>query len=129
VTFAGFVPDYSDGVAADLHRLPWALTAIPGATVKLFEARDKCKLETATHTPSMPISHASPSRDRCACRTIVRNWQRWWNCGRREVRTKAPCSTSPLGEADGVAPVLGVRSGSVPESGREVALAEVVAPW
>src|SRR5262245_37591520 len=21
--FAGFVPDYSDGVAADLHRLPW----------------------------------------------------------------------------------------------------------
>src|SRR5258708_37999327 len=25
VAHAGFVPDYSDGVAADSHRLPWAL--------------------------------------------------------------------------------------------------------
>src|SRR5262245_53202292 len=30
VTLAGFVPDYSDGVAAASHRLPWALMGIPG---------------------------------------------------------------------------------------------------
>jgi len=36
VTRAGFVPDYSDGVAAVSHRLPLALLGIPGAfTVKL----------------------------------------------------------------------------------------------
>src|SRR5882724_8959572 len=29
VTLAGFVPDYSDGVAAVSHRLPWALMGIP----------------------------------------------------------------------------------------------------
>src|SRR5215510_5382563 len=44
VTLAGFVPDYSDGVAAVSHRLPWALTGIPGAfTVKLLECRRDCK--------------------------------------------------------------------------------------
>jgi len=30
--FAGFVPDYSDGVAAAFNRLPWALLGIPGAS-------------------------------------------------------------------------------------------------
>src|SRR4029450_12072332 len=41
---AGFVPGYSDGVAAVSHRLPWALVGIPGAfTVKLFECRRDCK--------------------------------------------------------------------------------------
>src|SRR5215470_19173162 len=29
VALAGFVPDYSDGVAADLHRLPWGLLRQP----------------------------------------------------------------------------------------------------
>src|SRR5262244_3818836 len=44
VTLAGFVPDYSDGVAAVSHRLPWALMGIPGAfTVKLCECRRDCK--------------------------------------------------------------------------------------
>jgi hypothetical protein len=31
VARAGFVPDYSDGVVAVSHRLPWALPGIPGA--------------------------------------------------------------------------------------------------
>src|SRR5438094_301933 len=31
VAVAGFVPGYSDGVAADSHRLPWALVGTPGA--------------------------------------------------------------------------------------------------
>src|SRR5262245_43895897 len=31
VTLAGFVPDYSDGVAAASHRLPWALMGAPNA--------------------------------------------------------------------------------------------------
>src|SRR5215475_6801536 len=31
VTLAGFVPDYSDGVAAASHRLPWALMGTPDA--------------------------------------------------------------------------------------------------
>src|SRR5262247_14173 len=31
VTLAGFVPDYSDGVAAASHRLPWALVGTPSA--------------------------------------------------------------------------------------------------
>src|SRR4030095_13558069 len=31
LTLAGFVPDYSDGVAAASHRLPWALMGIPNA--------------------------------------------------------------------------------------------------
>src|SRR5438445_6900224 len=31
VTLAGFVPDYSDGVAADSHRLPWGPSGRPGA--------------------------------------------------------------------------------------------------
>ena len=30
VAFAGFVPGYSDGVAAVSHRLPWALVGHPG---------------------------------------------------------------------------------------------------
>src|SRR5690242_21724227 len=29
VALAGFVPDYSDGVAADSHRLPWAPIGAP----------------------------------------------------------------------------------------------------
>src|SRR5712664_1808557 len=32
VALAGFVPDYSDGVAADSHRLPWALVGALGAS-------------------------------------------------------------------------------------------------
>src|SRR5206468_8235170 len=53
VTLAGFVPDYSDGVAAVSHRLPWALMGIPGAfTVKLFECRRDCK----------PASRRRPAR-------------------------------------------------------------------
>jgi len=32
VAVAGFVPGYSDGVAADSHRLPWALMGTLGAT-------------------------------------------------------------------------------------------------
>src|SRR5262249_56127174 len=44
VTLAGFVPDYSDGVAAGTHRLPWAPVALPGSvTVKLLECRRDCK--------------------------------------------------------------------------------------
>src|SRR5499425_3215818 len=31
VALAGFVPDHSDGVAADLHRLPWGPREHPGA--------------------------------------------------------------------------------------------------
>src|SRR2546425_5371875 len=31
VALAGFVPDYSDGVAADSHRLPWGPRGRPGA--------------------------------------------------------------------------------------------------
>jgi hypothetical protein len=30
VALAGFVPDYSDGVAADSHRLPWGPLGEPG---------------------------------------------------------------------------------------------------
>src|SRR5262249_37143048 len=34
VTLAGFVPDYSDGVAAASHRLPWALMGAPNAATE-----------------------------------------------------------------------------------------------
>src|SRR5262245_55077688 len=36
VTLAGFVPDYSDGVAAASHRLPWALVGTPDARVGAY---------------------------------------------------------------------------------------------
>jgi len=32
VAIAGFVPDYSDGVAADSHRLPWVSHESPGTS-------------------------------------------------------------------------------------------------
>src|SRR5215470_4067085 len=36
VTLAGFVPDYSDGVAAASHRLPWALVGTPDARIGAY---------------------------------------------------------------------------------------------
>jgi len=57
VTLAGFVPDYSDGVAAASHRLPLALVGIPGAfIVKLFEHSSKCKSAAVYRRRAWPRS-------------------------------------------------------------------------
>src|SRR2546425_6601539 len=39
---AGFVPDYSDGVAAVFNRLPWAPLGIPGANYAVTVAESRC---------------------------------------------------------------------------------------
>src|SRR5262249_27849410 len=44
VAVAGFVPGYSDGVAADSHRLPWALAA-PRAQKRGEASRVRCRLQ------------------------------------------------------------------------------------
>src|SRR5207247_8024063 len=47
VAFAGFVPDYSDGVAADSHRLPWGPPWGPGR-------RQRADLNRAVPRPQHP---------------------------------------------------------------------------
>src|SRR5712692_5918038 len=41
VASAGFVPGYSDGVAADSHRLPWALMGTLGANNEQTLSEDR----------------------------------------------------------------------------------------
>src|SRR5215510_6461466 len=44
VAVAGFVPGYSDGVAADSHRLPWAAWA-PRAQKRAEASRLRCQVQ------------------------------------------------------------------------------------
>jgi len=48
VAFAGFVPDYSDGVAAAFNRLPWARRGSRGASYAVTVA-DRGALRNGTH--------------------------------------------------------------------------------
>src|SRR2546427_8424157 len=56
VALAGFVPDHSDGVAADSHRLPWApvgtLGASNGCTLAKSAAAGKGVVEQCTRCSS-----------------------------------------------------------------------------
>src|SRR5256885_5012604 len=66
-SLAGFVPDYSDGVAAALNRLPWALLGTPGRELAVAGA-DPDALRHGTPGARGGVGRGS-------------GWGRGWNSG------------------------------------------------